>query len=330
MSGPADALREDLHAAIAKRAASYALRQRMPDWRPDDQSELDEWLAQSYLHQAAYLRCAGGVARFQSLAAFRDVGAAESLGTRLRRRAWVPFLAAASIVLIAMLAFPTIREWLQPADRTFATNVGGRATLKFSDGTEIELNTDTALRYRMTTQERSVWLEKGEAYFRVAHNAANPFNVIVEGHRVTDLGTEFLVRDDAGGVDVALLKGRAKLTTDRSGSSVAMLTPGDEAVATSVSTTITKRSMTVLNDELAWQRGVLIFRNAKLGDAVREINRYCETKLVITDPEVANLKVSAEIKSDNSDDFLQLVKDVLNLRIRREGNEVLIFRKFKQ
>ena len=78
----------------------------------------------------------------------------------------------------------------------FSTEVGGHETVTFSDGTRIELNTNTVLRARMTTAQRTVWLDKGEAYFQVKHDPAHPLTVIA-GHRVTDLGTEFLVRDDA-------------------------------------------------------------------------------------------------------------------------------------
>ena len=43
--------------------------------------------------------------------------------------------------------------------------------VSFADGTRIELNTDTVLRARMTTSERTVWLDQGEAYFQVKHDS---------------------------------------------------------------------------------------------------------------------------------------------------------------
>ena len=51
--------------------------------------------------------------------------------------------------------------------------------MNFADGSRIELNTNTVLRARMTTDQRIVWLEKGEAYFRIKHDSTHPFIVMV-------------------------------------------------------------------------------------------------------------------------------------------------------
>jgi transmembrane sensor len=320
----------ETHAAIARRAADFILRRRFWEWNESDQAELDAWLAESDFHQVTYLRVQGGAAHIEKLATLRpsDPGVPQQSG--IRRRFVLPLLAAASIVLVATLGILFVRDLMRPpnrvfAARVFATNVGGQARLKFADGTEVELNTDTAVRYRMTTQERTIWLDKGEAYFRVAHNAADPFTVVVGGHRITDLGTEFLVRE-TGSLDVVLVKGRAQLASILSGAPVATLTSGDEAVATPASTTITKKTQQELADELAWRRGMLVFRNTRLADAVREFDRYNETKLIIADPSIASLKFSAELKTDDFEDFLQLAQTVLKLHVDREGNDILISR----
>jgi transmembrane sensor len=326
MTTPGPVAPSEPHDVIAQRAAVFFQRRRFWTWSDADQAELDAWIAESDFHQVAWLRLEGSIAHVDKLAALRPPRLDVPRAGGARRRFVLPLLVAASIVVVATLAIPFVRDLMQPPDRVFATNVGGRALLKFADGTQIELNTDTAVRYRMTTQERTVWLDKGEAYFRVAHNAANPFAVVAEGRRITDLGTEFLVRHDAGSLDIALVKGRAQLASENSGVSIAMLAPGDEAVATPTSTTIVKKTQKQLADELGWQRGVLVFRNTTLADAVREFNRYNEIKLVIADPSIAGLKFSAEIKTDHYEDFLQLAQMVLRLRVDREGNDILISR----
>jgi transmembrane sensor len=147
---------------------------------------------------------------------------------------------------------------------------------------------------------------------------------MVGRHRVTDLGTEFLVRRGSDEMEIALLKGRASLSGESA--QTAMLAPGDDAVATPVSIAVTRKTPQELADQLAWQRGVIVFRNTRLADAVREFNRYNETQLVIADPSIADLKFSAEVKINDFDDFLHLAQTVLNLRVDREGTEILISR----
>ena len=313
--------------AVEKRAADYFQRQRFWDWSEADQAALEAWLAESVRHRIAYLRVESGDERMARLVAHGPPRLDVVPPRGASRRFAVPLLAAASVALAVTFGYPLARSFLEPPVRSFATEVGGRATFKFQDGTEVELNTNTAMHYRMATNERTVWLDRGEAYFRVAHNAANPFTVVAEGHRITDLGTEFLVRDDRGALDVALVKGRAQLRAETPSAVAAMLTPGDEAHATQASMTITRKSPRDIADELAWRRGVLVFRNTRLADAVREFNRYNATKLVIADPSIADIRVSAEIKTDHFDDMLQLAQSLLNLRVDRQGNDILISRR---
>jgi transmembrane sensor len=314
------------HDAISECAAEFFERRRCGEWRDADQTELDAWLIQSTLHHVAWLRVQGIAARADRLAAINALelkqAAADGGGKFHYRRFVIPLLAAASIVLMAAPGIPLVNSLLQPPDRTYSTEVGGRTTLKFADGTVVDLNTDTALRFRMTTAERTVWLEKGEAWFRVAHDAAHPFAVIVGKHRVTDIGTEFIVRSGNGRMEVAVLSGRASLSAE--GAPITMLAPGDDAVASPVLMSITRKAPQELADELAWRRGMLVFRDTRLADAVREINRYNTIKLVIADPSIADLKFNGEIRNDNLKDFLDLAQIMTHLRADRRGKLILL------
>jgi transmembrane sensor len=336
MNTPGSAMPWDNDDAISPRAADFFERRRFGEWSDADQADLDAWLAESTFHRVAYLRLEGAIAYTEHLAAVHTFKAGPTSGQTAPgsngkfhyRRFVIPFLAAASIVLVATAGVVFfLHPPIEPPVRAFATNIGGRSLLKFGDGTQMYLNTDTAVRYRMSTDQRIVWLDRGEAWFRVAHNDANPFAVVAAGHRITDLGTEFLVRDDAGSLDVALVKGRAQLASENSGSAAAMLTPGDEAVATQMSMTVTKKTPKELADELAWRQGMLVFRNARLADVVREFNRYNATRLVIADPSIADVKVYAELKTDDYEDLLQLAQTMLKLRVDREGGVILISRR---
>ena len=318
----------NMHDAISRRAAAFFERRSFGGWNDADQAEFDAWLAESRLHRAAYLRVEGIIAhtkRLVSLAPgeFRSAAPVTVRNIAARRFA-LPLLAAASIASIAVFGASSVRSLMQSPASTYSTEVGGRTLLNFADHTQIELNTDTVVRFRMTTTERTVWLEKGEAWFNVAHNAANPFTVVVGKRRITDLGTEFVVRRETGGMEVALLNGRAALSAD--GAPTTMLAPGDDAVAAPGLLSVTRKSRSALADELAWRRGVLVFRNTRLADAVREFNRYNTTKLVIADPSIANVKVYAELKTDDFEDLLQLAQTMLKLHVEREGNVILISR----
>jgi transmembrane sensor len=333
MTTPDQVLPSETHDTISERAADFFARRRFGGWSDADQTELDAWIAESYLHRVAYVRVEGIAARTDRLAALRPpkpVRAASVDHDAVRHRRFLfPLLAAASIVLFAALGLPfvssLVSSLMQPPVRSLSTDVGGRNLLRFVDGTELELNTDTAVRYRMTNQERVVWLDRGEVWFHVAHNSKNPFAVVIGKHRVTDLGTEFLVRHDSTGIEVALLKGSATLGTD--GVQTVTLRPGDDATATPVSVSVIRKTPRQLADKLAWRDGMLVFRNTRLVDAFREFNRYNTTKLVIVDPSIDGVKISTNLRADDLEKFVQLTEGVLNLRVDREGNEFLFSRR---
>jgi len=318
----------ETHDAQSERAAAFLERQRCGAWSDADKAELDAWLAESALHEVAWLRVEGIAARADQLAPYLSVELKRITqvgGKNFQYRRYIfPLLAAASIALAALWGGPFVASLLQPADRTDSTDIGGRTLLSFSDRTQIELNTDTAVRLRMTTRERTVWLEKGEAWFHVAHDAAHPFTVIVGRYRIADLGTEFLVHRNADNVDVTLLDGRAVLSTE--GVQTATLSPGEEAVTTPTGLSVTRKTPQELADESAWRRGMLVFRNAPLSQVVRDFNRYNTTKLVIADPSIANVQVVANLRADDYESFLQIAHDVLKLRVDREGGVILISR----
>ena len=322
---PAECWEED--DAIAQRAADYFEQRRFGAWSDAEQAELDAWFAESTLHRVAYLRVEGIFAHTRRLAKFRpfDARRGASVGRVLDRRILIPLLAAASIALVATFAVPFVRQLMTPPDRIFSTDIGGHTIVNFADGTQMVLNTNTLIRVRMTDAERTVWLKRGEAYFRVTHDATHPFSVIAGNHRVSDLGTEFSVRRSADGVEVALLSGRAALSNE--GAQSATLTPGDDAVVTADTLSVIRKTPQQLADELSWRRGVLVFRQTRLIEVVRQLNRYNATKLIVADPSIANVKITAELRTNDFEGFLQLAQVVLNLRVDHEGNDILISRR---
>ena len=53
-----------------------------------------------------------------------------------------------------------------PEGLAYATSVGGHETIVLSDGSRIELNTDTAIRVGEDASGRKIWLEKAKPIFR--------------------------------------------------------------------------------------------------------------------------------------------------------------------
>lgn len=296
-------------------------------WTDENQLQLDAWLAQSPAHLTAFWRVEASWNRTELIADLRPFGFVANRAEPKGSPFLMLFRVAASLSFFAVLGLSTSLYFSRPEPETFATPVGGHKIITLFDGSQIELSTDTVLRIGMGGNQRSVALVKGEAFFQIHHDAAHPFTVAVAGHRVTDLGTKFLIRTNGEKLDVSLLEGRARLESESDGQArAATLLPGDVALATSRSMAVTKRSAQRLLDDLAWRKGILVFDDTSLMDAAAEFNRYNSVKVVIEDPNATRMKINGAIRVNDGEEFARLAKNLFGLRAEQRGNEIVIGR----
>ena len=304
-------------------AASFLRRRLHGEWSASDQAMLDAWLAQSDSHCVAYWRLEAAWEKAQRLSALQP-----SAGEPAPRRIAPTILKIAAVFAVAaVLGVVGSRFVSEPHDRTFSTGIGGHETVSFADGSRIELNTNTRLRARMTTDQRIVWLNKGEAYFSIRHDPTHPFIVMVGNHRVTDLGTKFVVRREPDRLQVAVMQGRVTFDTPdaQASSQVAVLRPGDVATATAKNISLSKESPEELESQLGWRRGVLVFYDTPLAEAAAEFNRYNREKIVIADS-AAHVPVVGTFPVNDIEDFTRLAHMALGLNVERRGAETVISR----
>jgi transmembrane sensor len=313
---------------VEARAAQFLVKRRnQANWDASDQIEFDAWLAQSLAHRTAYWRLEAVWERADRLSVLRSGSLAEDAIRPSHKRAMISKISAA-VLAIAIVGAAADYLFSRPGDKIYSTPVGGHMAIKLADGSNVELNTDTVLRAEVTNRERSVTLVKGEAYFQIQHDPDHPFSVTVARRRIVDLGTKFLVRLNANRVEVALVEGRARIeAADATMQARAVeLRPGDLAVATVDSMSVSKKTVHELADDLGWRRGVLVFHHMELADAVAEFNRYNNVKFIVVGPSIARLEIVGIFPANDTGLFGRAVKTVLGLNVERHGEEILISR----
>lgn len=325
-----DASRQGLAPASAKdvdeRAADWLQRRHFWNWSDEDQAALETWLASSPANRVAYLRLDAAWGRAERLTALRPA-AQEEISSAPRKRNMAGLRIAVVIVVAAAFGVGAALLLSRPRERTYATAVGGHETVTLADGSQVELNTDTALRADVSGDQKTIWLDKGEAYFQVKHDAAHPFVVMAGKQRVTDLGTKFLVRRDAAQFEVAVVEGRVRFDTlDSRAPQPAMLIPGDVVVATLASMSVEHKPARELTSELGWRRGVLVFEHTTLADAAAEFNRYNRKKLVIADAAAGRRTIGATFRTNDVELFAHAAQELLGLRVEKRGSEIVISR----
>ncbi len=236
---------------------------------------------------------------------------------------------AAAISAVAAVAAVLLQTRTEPHIATYKTAVGGHEVLKLSDGSQIELNTSTKIHTSQNGSTRIVWLDEGEAYFQVKHDISRPFVVYVAGHRLTDIGTKFLVKSAAKRVQVTLIDGEVRFESSAAGihEHSALMTAGDVVIATADSMSVARQPMPILERQLGWRRGMLVFKHTTLKDAVEQFNRYNAHKIAIADPKVASLTIDGTFGTTNTHHFAEVVQAIFGLQVHSDGTTTLISRK---
>jgi transmembrane sensor len=225
------------------------------------------------------------------------------------QRRWIAGLAFAGLIAAAVLT-------LKALSPTYQTPVGGLRQLQLADGTQVELNTDTALNVRFTDGVRRVELIRGQAFFEVAHDATAPFIVSAGDTEVRAIGTRFDVRLEPHRVKVVLAEGKVSVSERGARSAQWMLSPG-QAVTTDGSGDPAEPVGADVALETGWRTGRLTFRDTPLADAVREINRYSRNKIVLGPGAPLDGRVNGVFPVAQPDDFVAAMTTLYGLREER-------------
>ncbi|MCO3489237.1 DUF4880 domain-containing protein [Pseudomonas aeruginosa] len=268
---------------IRQQAAEWAIRLDGGDLDRSRREALDGWLAADPRHPAALAlaqrtwKQLGSLAEPRTMVQTPVASAPRRAGGR--RKGWRGWAAAAA-VLLALGSAWNERDagvsWL--ADH--ATGKGEVRILRLVDGSEVELDAQSAIDVAYDSRERRVRLLEGSAIFRAAPRAGRetrPFVVESAGGSTRALGTRFLVsRNDDGSVQVPL-GGR-------------------------------------LDDLTSWRRGLLVFDEQPLGEVVARLNRYRPGHLLVAPGALAQRRVSGVFRVADLEASLQSISDELGVR----------------
>ena len=162
----------------------------------------------------------------------------------------------AGIILCWFLAVTPLRDETSKIV-AFHTDPGQRASLTLPDGTSVELNSGSTIRYPavFARGERRVRIE-GEAMFDVAKAADKPFYVETFAYDVKVLGTRFNVEadEDKGVFSAALMEGRVAIL-DKNDNRITELEP--DQVVTLAEGRLIKKQEENIGSQYRWTDGII-------------------------------------------------------------------------
>lgn len=341
--------------AIQEEAALWLARLDGGEMSAAHRQALQAWLDSDIRHQQALSDMAQLWGQMDALAVLAELFPLQAVNNarvqqpRLSLFDWlrehtlgaaITFAVSASLVMAMVFLLngsptATVPIGSEPVELVYQTELGKQSTAELKDGSTMVLNTQSVARVRFDAHERAVFLESGEAHFKVAKNPDLPFVVYAGNGQVRAVGTAFSVRIDQQKVDVTVSEGTVKV--------IAGLKPGSQAEtpvsAPSISASSALKTITLsergvakyresieaytyiepeqLAHKLAWKSGKWIFEGETLADVIAEANRYTRDTIEIADPDIASLRVGGYFRVGEVESLLSALEAGFDIVVTR-------------
>jgi len=280
---------------------------------PDaEAAELEAWLEADPRHLGAYVR---------AQAAWTLLDRARALPGEDRRRAHARRLWAASALAATVALVVGGGALLRPTAVTTAP--GEIRTVRLQDGSTAVLDSNTRLTTFIRFGRRDIRIERGEAWFQVAHDPARPFVVRAGPAEARAIGTAFSLAKTPSGADLIVTQGVVEAHAGLTATPV-RLPAGVKAVLSEGATQVAALSPQALDAELAWREGRAAFSGTPLREAVARFNRYNRRKLVLSSPELGGVSIVGWFKLNDPEAFAQAVAIDLPARTSTDGDSIFI------
>jgi transmembrane sensor len=322
-----------------KTAAQWIARFRGRSCPRDLQAAFESWLAENPQNRLDFTRArfmwdvssrldTSPLARNELRKLHAEAGTGPStLRKWLTAPRYVPVLAG-----VAAAAFMVFSMWtpvpesglpLLRNEGTAATAISEVKNFELPDGTVVALNADSTVRVGFTKDLRTVYLERGEAFFEVQKHTGRPFVVTAGGHSVTVTGTKFNVSFVPVGssFEVAVAEGHVNVQGNKSSTDTSVedsLSAGDVISLAEDRPTVRKKIATTA--VASWRTGRLRFEHTSLRDVLTEVNRYSQKRLVLSDARLANLPLSGSFKAGDIDAVLFSLQQIYKINAKEAGD----------
>lgn len=299
--------------------------------------EFDAWLDQAAEHREAYMRCELALAMTRGLTSeaelqadldvVAEIAAREKAAQERRREIGgrrSMWLSAAATVLF-MVATGAYFFTHRVETQIYQTQVGEQRRVVLADHSTITLNTDTVLAVTLSDESRRIEMQRGEAFFSVAHDTSRPFEVIAAGGLVRAVGTEFGVEMQRNEVTVSVLEGAVVVLPKASDpvAGVPHLT-ANKAVSYRGGGAIGAVETADVRRITAWREGKLVFDQVPLANAIAEFNRYSPRKVQVDSVTIGSRPVSGVLQIGDLSSLRFLLQESLGLQLVDRGDTLLL------
>ncbi len=305
-------MHEPIHPAVRQQAVAWYSLTQSGEISADELRQLEHWRQADQEHERAWQRLLELPQLIRGNTALLRDPVARSVLQQPRyvsgdRRQVLKLLMGAS--LLGAVAWKG-----QDSLADFSTGTGERRRQVLADGTQLWLNTATAVDINFNASERCIHLRHGEINVLTGDDPqGRPLRVQTHDANLRPLGTRFTVRcdDNGSGTLLSVSSGRVAASL-RHGSGERIVQPGEQVRLDASG--ISNAPVALMDD--AWVDGFVSAQATRLGDLVTQLARY-RSGILRCDPRVADLRVTGSYPLDDNERILVLLQSSLPISIQR-------------
>ncbi|MBO0494999.1 FecR family protein [Pseudomonas sp. Marseille-Q1929] len=292
---------------IIQQAANWLTRLHDEDVTEADHQAFHTWCDADPRHAVAIERMRGLWGSLDTLPA-KPARRALNRAFAPQRARGAQAVGVLGLVLCGWFGLQHLPLWM--ADQR--TGVGERRQIALEDGSQLQLNSNSAVDVKFDGHQRVIELLQGELWVEVAKDAQRPFVVRTDQGTATALGTRYLVKRAADGTTVVTViestvavKGDSRDEVKVTAGQRAILDHGRAQPAQATGSA----------DPDAWTRGLLKVNDQPLSDVLQALASY-RHGMVRFDPQaLRNLRVSGVFKLDDTGAALAALADNLPIQV---------------
>tara|TARA_B100000809_G_scaffold231584_1_gene246874 strand:+ start:47 stop:1213 length:1167 start_codon:yes stop_codon:yes gene_type:complete len=207
---------------------------------------------------------------------------------------------------------------------------GKRFQLLLSDGSEVQLNAGSSLRYPVQFIEgmhRDVYVD-GEAYFKVKKDKKHPFVVHTNEQNIRVLGTEFNVSSypEDFAVNTVLVEGSVSIynaNTNYKEENIQLLKPGFKSSWNKETAQVTFESVDT-KIYTSWIDGKLIFQNTPFSVLRKKIERHFNVTIKNNNPGLDAKTYTINFDKENIYQVMELFSKMYEMKYSIINNAIVI------
>ena len=257
----------------------------------------------------------------------------------VRKRLWSPrgLSLATSMAAALLLLTASVLWWAHDGEllglpRTYQTAHGEQAAARLPDGSELRLNTDSAVTVRYNRRERVIEIARGQAFFVVTGDDHRRFRVAAGNAQALALGTRFDVYRKPEATIVTVVEGSvAVLAEPPPPPGVTGLPPDALRVHAGYQVHVDTGGMPAqpipvdVQEAGAWLQGKIAFEQRPLGEVADEFNRYGSIPIEIDDTMLRALPISGSFDAYDIDSFVAFLQTLDGVRVERTSARIRVF-----